>query len=442
MIQVQDRLSLLTGRIPTISPFVFAALTAIGGFATTHAQAQNGPEYIPGRYIVTLHDKGDREEEDGDFTPVDAVSRRQGITVQQRYGHAKKGFAADITPAALAQLKTDPRVARIEQDQVIRLSGKPSRGGGGGGTTQPAQTIPWGIKRIAADQSSTIAGNGSGSVDVDIAIIDTGIDTTHPDLKVVGGRNFTGGSTTAYSDGNGHGTHVAGTVAALDNTIGVVGVAPGARLWAVRVLDSTGSGTMSGVIAGVDWVTANAATIEVANMSLGGGDSPTLNSALAKAVAAGVTFAVAAGNSTVDTRGTSPANSTSTGVITVSALDQSNNLAYFSNFGLNYVDDSNSENGVDVIAPGVNIYSTYMGGKYATMSGTSMASPHVTGTAALCKAKNPGFTPAQVKASVMQSAPSVYLGTGPGGIYGISPWSAIAGDRDAFYEPLINAAAY
>lgn len=438
--QVQDRLSLLKKRVVASSALFFATSAAMVGFAT-QAQAQNGPEYIPGRYIVTLHDKGDREEEDGDFTQVNAVSNRPGVTVQQRYGYAKKGFAADLTPAALAQLKSDPRVARIEQDQVVRLNGKPG-GGGGGSTTQPAQTIPWGISRIAADKSSSISGNGSGAVDVDVAIIDTGIDTTHPDLKVVGGRNFTGGSTSAYSDGNGHGTHVAGTVAALDNTIGVVGVAPGARLWAVRVLDSTGSGTMSGVIAGVDWVTSNAATIEVANMSLGGGDSPTLNSALAKAVAAGVTFAVAAGNSTVDTRGTSPANSTSTGVITVSALDQNGNLAYFSNFGLNYVDDSNAENGVDVIAPGVNIYSTYMGGKYATMSGTSMASPHVTGVAALCKAKNPGFTPAQVKSSVMQSAPSAYLGTGPGGIYGISPWSAVSGDSDSFYEPLVNASAY
>lgn len=378
--------------------------------------------------------------EDGDLTEVDDVARRAGVTAGHRYGNAKKGFAAQITPAAMARLKADARVALIEQDQIVRLSGKPR--GGGGTPAQPAQTIPWGISRIAATQSSTLSGNGSGTVDVDVAIIDTGIDTSHPDLQVSGGRNFTSSNSTDYADGNGHGTHVSGTVAALDNSIGVVGVAPGARLWAVRVLDSTGSGTMSGVIAGVDWVTANANTIEVANMSLGGGDSPTLKSAIDKAVAAGVTFAVAAGNSTADTRGTSPANSTSTGVITVSALDQSNNLAYFSNFGLNYVDDLGTENGVDVIAPGVNIYSTYMGSIYSTLSGTSMAAPHVAGTAALCKAKNPGFTPAQVKSSVMQSAPGAYLGTGPGGIYGISPWSAISGDADAFYEPLVNASAY
>lgn len=407
--------------------------------AGVQAQGKGAPEYIPGQYIVTLHDLGDDQDEDGDLTEVDNVARAAGVTANFRYGNAKKGFAAALSPVSLARLKADARVARIEQDQIVRLNGKP---GGGGSTTQPAQSIPWGIKRIAATQSSTLAGNGSGTVDVDVAIIDTGIDTTHPDLKVAGGRNFTSTSTTNYADGNGHGTHVSGTVAALDNTIGVVGVAPGARLWAVRVLDSTGSGTMSGVIAGVDWVTANAKTIEVANMSLGGGDSPTLKSAIDKAVAAGVTFIVAAGNSTIDTRGTSPANSTNTGVITVSALDQSDNLAYFSNFGLNYADDAGVENGVDVIAPGVNIYSTYKGSAYATMSGTSMASPHVTGTAALCKAKNPGFTPAQVKSSVMQSAPGAYLGTGPGGIYGISPWSAITGDADAFYEPIVNAAAY
>ena len=407
--------------------------------ATAHAQGNVAPEFIPGQYIVTLHDRGDHEEEDGDLTEVDDVARAAGVSANFRYGNAKKGFAAALSPANLARLKGDARVARIEQDQVVRLSARP---GGGGSTTQPAQTIPWGIKRIAATQSSTLAGNGSGTVDVDVAIIDTGIDTAHPDLKVSGGKNFTSTSTTNYADGNGHGTHVSGTVAALDNTIGVVGVAPGARLWAVRVLDSTGSGTMSGVIAGVDWVTANAKTIEVANMSLGGGDSATLKSAIDKAVAAGVTFIVAAGNSTTDTRSTSPANSTNTGVITVSALDQADNLAYFSNFGLNYADDSAAENGVDVIAPGVNIYSTYKGSAYSTLSGTSMATPHVTGTAALCKAKNPGFTPAQVKSSVMQSAPGAYLGTGPGGIFGISPWSAISGDTDAFYEPLVNASAY
>lgn len=426
--------------IHKLRPFhVLAFVAAITGTAAS-VRAQAGPQYIPGRYIVTLHDEPGNDDIPGDMRNVDAVSNRNGVSVIHKYGHARKGFAADLTPVALQSLQNDARVASIEQDQVVRLQGKP--GSGGSTTPQPAQTIPWGIQRIAATTSSALAGNGVGSVNVDVAIIDTGIDTTHPDLNVVGGKNFTSRSATNYSDGNGHGTHVAGTVAAKDNTIGVVGVAPGARLWAVRVLDSTGSGTMSGVIAGVDWVTANASTIEVANMSLGGGDSATLKSAIDKAVAAGVTFVVAAGNSSADARTSSPANSTNSGVITVSALSPDGTLAYFSNYGLNYADDAGAENGVDVVAPGVNVNSTYLSGSYTTMSGTSMASPHVAGTAALCKANNPTFTPAQVKASVVQSAPAAYLGTGPGGVFGIAPWSATSGDPDAFYEPLVNAGAY
>jgi len=398
---------------------------------------RRGPEYIPGKYIVVL----DRDQVvNGMLFGAKPITNGFENRVSHQYGAAFEGFAAELTDAELMKLASDPRVKHIEQDQVVRVSGKP--GGGGGGTTQPAQSIPWGISRILATQSSASAGNGSGNVNVDVAVIDTGIDTTHPDLTIAGGRNFTGGSPTNYTDANGHGTHVAGTIAANDNAIGVVGVAPGARLWAVRVLDKNGSGTMSGVISGVDWVTSNASTIEVANMSLGGGDSAALNSAIDKAVAAGITFVVAAGNSSTDCRGSSPANSTNTGVITVSALDQNGALAYFSNFGLNFSDDAGAENGVDVTAPGVNIYSTAKGAGYTTMSGTSMASPHVAGTAALCKAANPAMSPAQVKQSVMNSAPAAYLGTGSSGIFGIAPWAVTSGDADGFTEPLVNASGY
>jgi len=399
---------------------------------------RRGPEYIPGKYIVVL----DRDQVvNGMLFGAKPITNGFENRVSHQYGAAFEGFAAELTDAELMKLASDPRVKHIEQDQVVRVSGKPG-GGGGGGTTQPAQSIPWGISRILATQSSASAGNGSGNVNVDVAVIDTGIDTTHPDLTIAGGRNFTGGSPTNYTDANGHGTHVAGTIAANDNAIGVVGVAPGARLWAVRVLDKNGSGTMSGVISGVDWVTSNASTIEVANMSLGGGDSAALNSAIDKAVAAGITFVVAAGNSSTDCRGSSPANSTNTGVITVSALDQNGALAYFSNFGLNFSDDAGAENGVDVTAPGVNIYSTAKGAGYTTMSGTSMASPHVAGTAALCKAANPAMSPAQVKQSVMNSAPAAYLGTGSSGIFGIAPWAVTSGDSDGFTEPLVNASGY
>jgi subtilisin family serine protease len=153
----------------------------------------------------------------------------------------------------VAALKADPNVAAVAPDLPVHAT---------------AQTLPTGIDRIDGELSSTQSGNGSGDVNVDIAIIDTGISTSHPELNVVGGTNCVGGS--SFNDDNGHGSHVAGIAAARDNAAGVVGVAPGARLWAVKVLNSAGSGTTSQIICGIDWVTARASTIEVANMSLGG----------------------------------------------------------------------------------------------------------------------------------------------------------------------------
>ncbi len=412
-----------------------ALVSANGSYGAEMAGAVDGPEFIPGRYIVTFKEKGPQ----GKVSPeVLSIARLKGVRMKHTFSNAINGFAGDIDDQTLFQLKNDPRVASIEQDQIVRISQKrrPPGGGGGGGGTGSSQIIPWGISRIG------LATPPPGPINVDIAIIDTGIDTTHPDLTVQGGINFSGGASTDFSDGNGHGTHVAGTAAAKNNTVGVVGVAPGARLWSVRVLGSSGSGTMSAVIAGVDWVTANASTIEVANMSLVGGASASLNTALGNAVNAGVTFVVAAGNNAADTRNSSPANSTSTGVITVSALNSAGSVASFSNFGLNYIDDSAAENGVDVIAPGVGIISTYFGGGYATMDGTSMASPHVAGAAALCKVKNPTYTPADVKEAIMTSPPSGSWNVGAGGIFGLGTWRATSGDPDGFYEPLVNAAPF
>jgi subtilisin family serine protease len=269
-------------------------------------------------------------------------------------------------------------------------------------------------------------------VDADIAVIDTGIDTKHPDLNVAGGVNCSTG--TNYEDGNGHGAHVAGTAAALDDGTGVVGVAPGARLWAVRVLDETGNGSWSSVICGVDWVTAHAADIEVANLSLAGsGDSGNctdggLRQAICRSVEAGVTYVVAAGNSRVDVSSQVPASFPE--VITVSALadfdglpgglgkatcrtDRDDTLAAFSNYGT----------GVDLIAPGVCINSTWKGGGYNVISGTSMASPHVTGAAALYLSDHPGATPAVV-AGALKAAGNLL-------------WNA-TGDPDRAKEALLN----
>jgi subtilisin len=308
------------------------------------------------------------------------------------YQNALQGFSATLTPQAAAALGRNPNVAYVEVD---------------GERSIVAQTVPTGIERIFADTNSEVDIDGSDDfrVDVDVAIIDTGIDFEHPDLNVVGGVNCSGGSpfnancSTGGDDDHYHGTHVAGTVAAIDNGEGVVGVAPGARLHAVKVLNSNGSGYTSWIVAGIDWVAANSATIEVANMSLGGsGFSQAEYDAIQGAVDNGVAFAVAAGNSDADANDFSPAAFDN--VLTVSALadfdgdpgglgsptcrtDQDDTLADFSNWG----------SAVDIAAPGVCILSTFPieDGGYGTISGTSMASPHAAGALALlASVDNPG----------------------------------------------------
>jgi subtilisin family serine protease len=302
-----------------------------------------------------------------------------------------------------------------------------------------AQTLPTGIDRIDAEQSATARINGVDErVNVDVAVIDTGIDLDHPDLNVytAGAKNCSTGS--SADDGNGHGTHVAGTIAALDNAAGVVGVAPGARVWPVRVLNNSGSGSFSAIICGIDYVTAHASEIEVANMSLGGSGSDSacgsntdaMHEAICRSVAAGVTYVVAAGNSAANSSTFVPAAYDQ--VITVSALadfngapgggaaatcrsDVDDTFADFSNYGAD----------VDVIAPGVCILSTWKGAAYNTISGTSMASPHVAGAAALYKATHPTASPTTVKAA-LQAA-------------GTSNWNT-ATDPDATHEPLLNVA--
>lgn len=415
----------------------------------------NAPRYISGRYIVVL------KEAAGDPIPVaERMARERGFRVDHIYRSALRGYVALIPDLTARRLARDPRVAYVEQDQVVTTTqgegaeaggnGKPGEGGGGGGGgTQPAQTMPWGIRRIGGHLSSTISGDGGGGVDIDIAIIDSGIEKSHPDLNVVGGRNFSGGNAKDYSDRYGHGTHVAGTAAALDNAIGVVGVAPGARLWAVKVLGDNGLGSVSSMIAGVDWVTAHGG-IEVANMSLRVyGRFASLDQAIENSVASGVTYAVSAGNDFADSKSQSPANHTSAGVITVSSLSTGSSgediLSYYSNYGLNfdlYDPDDQIDDGVDVIAPGSSTKSTYLGGTYTFLSGTSMASPHVAGVAALYIAANPGADPAEVKRAVINSAPVSSLGTLFGYTYGLIPWCVASGDPDGFFEPIVNAAAY
>ncbi len=326
------------------------------------------------------------------------------------YRSALSGYAARVPAQRLAHIASDPRVLFVSADSEVRAT----------------DTVPTGVNRIDGDVSSQLSGNGSGSVTVPVAIIDTG-SGPHSDLNVVGGKNCSTGR--KFDDGNGHGTHVAGTVAARDNGVGVVGMAPGAPIFSVRVLNNQGSGSFASVICGIDWVTAKATTlgIKVANMSLGGTGSDdgncgnTNNDALHKAicnsVAAGVTYVVAAGNSNSDFKNFVPAAYNE--VLTVTAVadfngqpgggaaptcrtDIDDTAADFSNFTTtaNTTDQAHT-----IAAPGVCILSTWKDGGFNTISGTSMASPHVAGTVALClSTATCGGTPSAIIAKLRTDA--------------------------------------
>ena len=371
--------------------FVLAVLGVVLVFAGTATAGR-----ISGRYIVVLKPGVNPRAE----------ARHAGAEIFYTYRSAINGYAAPLSPAALARARADSRVLLVSPDRTVHAV---------------AQTLPTGVNRIEGDVSSAASGNGAGSVNVPVAVIDTGIDLSHPDLNVVGGRNCSTGR--SYNDGNGHGSHVAGTIGARDNGIGAVGVAPGTPLYAVRVLNNSGSGSWSSVICGINWVTANAAAkgIKVANMSLGGSGSDgacnadALHQAICNSVNAGITYVVAAGNSGTDFNGFVPAAYDQ--VLTVTAVadfngqpgggatatcrsDVDDTYADFSNFATSSADAAHT-----VAAPGVCIYSTWKGGGYNTISGTSMASPHVAGTAALCIA-GPcyGKTPSQVIATLRGGA--------------------------------------
>lgn len=331
-------------------------------------------EAVPGQYIVVF--KSDVQDPEA---LAQSLIRAHGATHRYTYSHAIKGFAARLSDAAAAALARHPQVAYVEQDQVMRAV-----------TTETNAT--WGLDRI--DQRAlplngtyTYTPTGAG---VTAYIIDTGIRFDHAEF---GGRaaagidEVTAGGSAA--DCNGHGTHVSGTVGGA-----TYGVAKGIRLVAVRVLDCSGSGTTSGVIAGIDWVTSNHATPAVANMSLGGGASAALDDAVRRSIAAGVTYAIAAGNSNADACGFSPARVSE--AITVGATTSSDARASYSNYG----------SCLDVFAPGSSITSSWYTSSTATntISGTSMATPHVTGTAALYLQTNPGASPSAVATAIVSSA--------------------------------------
>ena len=340
----------------------------------TGAPAQNRPaplgipvellEEVRDSFIFVFTDDVPASEVRG---RANALAQANGGRATRIYTAALRGFAAKMPAAAAARVAAqNPNIAYYEPDAVAFAIGKPPWAGGGDGgdtTTCSAQQIPQGITRVGGPL------NGVGKT---AWVLDTGIDLDHPDLDVDSGRcaNFVSRGKSTCDDGHGHGTHVAGTIAALDNDCDVVGVAAGAKVVPVRVLDNSGSGSYSGIIAGVDYVADNASPGDVANMSLGGPKSNALNAAVVGAAQAGVYFALAAGNSSGDANNYSPASANHARIYTVSAIDANDNFAWFSNYG---------NPPVDCAAPGVSVLSTKKGGGTTTFSGTSMAAPHVAG---------------------------------------------------------------
>ena len=307
------------------------------------------------------------------------LANKYGGRVTHLYKHTIKGFAAKMPEQAVKVIaEKNPNIAYIEPDAVAFAYKKPTWAGGGGGeedTSCAPQVTPWGITRVVGEDLSL------NDTDLTAWVIDTGIDLDHPDLNVSldfsdGGlsKNVVasrGKKSRTADDGNGHGTHVAGTIAAKNDDCDVVGVAAGATVVAVRVLDNSGSGSYSGVIAGVDYVAANASDGDVANMSLGGPPSDALDYAVKEAADLGIFFSLAAGNDYHDDANNySPARVDHVNVYTVSAIDSNDKFASFSNIG---------NPPIDYAAPGVGILSTKRGGGTTTYSGTSMAAPHVAG---------------------------------------------------------------
>ncbi len=318
----------------------------------------------------------------------------------------------------------DPQIAGVYPDYLATVQG---------------QSLEPGINRVDADYNPTKSGDGSGSVDVDIAIIDTGVGP-NDDINMVGGRDCLNQG--SLRDNYGHGTHVAGIAAAKDNGFGVVGVAPGARIWSVKVLDQNGNGSLSSVICGMEWVAEHGDTIDVANMSLGlivseygsGCTSSLTHRAVCAMTNAGVTVMAAACNAGIDASTCSPGRYPE--VISVSAFAEwdgkpgglggckstpdgfygcDDRRASFSNYGAT----------IDIAAIGVGVYSTLFDNRYGYWSGTSMATPHVTGGAALIIAQQGKMSPAKVRERLLLTAQS-----GP-----------VPGDPDGYPEPILNVAS-
>ncbi|MFF7260019.1 S8 family peptidase [Streptomyces sp. NPDC008159] len=353
------------------------ALPAQAAPAEGTVLAADSPTAVKDSYLVTLRKS----------TGLKAASSKgrslieeYGGTVQRTYRSALNGWSAELSAAEARRLAADPAVASVEQNQIL--------------TSDATQTnAPWGLDR--SDQASlplsgTYTYPDSAGGGVTAYVIDTGVRITHSQLsgRATNGYDAVDGDNVAQ-DGNGHGTHVATTIAGS-----TYGIAKQAKIVAVRVLNNSGSGTTAGVVAGIDWVTANHSGPSVANMSLGGGASAALDTAVRNSIASGVTYAVAAGNSSANASSYSPARVTE--AITVGATTNTDARASYSNYG----------SVLDIFAPGSSITAGWYTSDTATntISGTSMATPHVAGAAAVYLAGHPSATPAQVATALTGGA--------------------------------------
>ncbi len=334
-------------------------LTSDPGACVESTASGNG-SIIQGRYIVAFNPQSvnARGLTAGQLVETGAsLLERNSIPtsrLQQTFGGEPGGFIANLSVDEAQQLGNDPSVQVIEPDRVIALSIC--------FTVAEPRLVTWNINRVGY-------GNGIGKT---AWIIDTGIDFDHPDLTVntVKSRSFINGVTSA-DDENGHGTHVAGIIGGKNNTFGVLGVASGASLVSLRVLNADGVGTLSSIIQALAYVNTNAKAGDVVNMSLGEiEDSPVLVQQVQNTASRGIYIAIAAGNDHDEANKYSPANANGANIYTVSATDSLDNFAAFSNYGNDVV---------DYAAPGVRILSTYSDGRYAYLSGTSMAAPHLAG---------------------------------------------------------------
>jgi subtilisin len=414
---------------------------------------------VPDRYVVVL-------EGEADVAAVTAAHESLGVDVGHTYRHALKGYSAVIPDTVVAAVKADPLVDYVVQDRE--------------GSPIHAQTTPTGANRIDADLGSPLAGDGQGTTAGDVAVFDTGIQSTHPDLNVVGGVNCAG-PVDAYNDGtyndeHGHGTHVAGIIGAKDDAIGVVGAAPGVRLWSVRVLNRLAVGSTSTQLCGIDWVTANGPSlgIKVANSSMrsyttgddgncGLTNNDPIHQAICNSTAAGILWVFSAGNAEVDFGAQGGANWDE--VLAVTAAGDSNGEpnvgstatfncqgppngkrrptyswevddrhTSFSNFATTAEDQAHT-----IAAPGACIYSAYKGSTYEYMSGTSMAAPYAAATAHLCMLSlQCTGTPADVIQKLRADA-EAYALANPGWGFGGDPLRPVSG---RYYGHLVRAGLY